>query len=267
MLRNAFAKGLRDQARPLAMWTVAVAFYVAFLMSIYPSIRHAAGSLQGYINSLPNALRVAFIGPGGDFSSPVGYVNTELLSWLGPIVFIAFAVAIAARALAGEEEEGTLSLILSCGVGRRRLALQKYVALLIAVALLGAAFWLALLIATRAIGTPVGVGELAQAMLRLTLLGIAIGSASYAAGAASGRRQTAIAAGAGLGVAMYLLNTLAQLNATARPLRFLSLFYYSGSPAPLGRALDPLDTVVLAGFAAALLAVTLVLFERRDVRV
>ena len=53
MLSNAFSKSLRDQTRPLLLWVIGVAFYVALLMSIYPSIRHSAGSLQGYINSLP----------------------------------------------------------------------------------------------------------------------------------------------------------------------------------------------------------------------
>ena len=76
---------------------IGVAFYVALLVSIYPSIRHSAHSLQGYINSLPAAFRAAFLGPGGDFSSPVGYVNTELLSWLAPIALIAFAISVAAR--------------------------------------------------------------------------------------------------------------------------------------------------------------------------
>src|SRR6202142_812232 len=103
MLGNAFFKSLRDQARPLIMWVIGVAFYVALLISIYPSIRHSAASLQGYIHSLPSAVRAALLGSGGDFSSPVGYVNVELPSWLAPIVFIAFAVSIAARALAGEE--------------------------------------------------------------------------------------------------------------------------------------------------------------------
>ena len=132
MLRNAFAKGLRDQARPLLMWVIGVAFYVALLISIYPSIRRSAGrsratstACRGGPGGVPR--------PRGDFSTPVGYVNTELLSWLAPIVLIAFAVAIAARSLAGEEESGTLSLLLANTVGRRRLVLQKFAAMLVVV--------------------------------------------------------------------------------------------------------------------------------------
>jgi ABC-2 type transport system permease protein len=266
MLSNAFFKSLRDQARPLIMWAIGVVFYVALLISIYPSIRHSTASLQSYIDSLPAAIRAAFLGSGGDFSSPVGYVNVELLSWLAPIVFIAFAVSIAARALAGEEEAGTLSLLLTQTVGRRRLVLHKYAAMIVTVAILGLAFWLALVVATAIAGTPVGAGKLADAMLRLTLLGLAVGSVTFAVSGATGRRQTGIAAGAGVGLAMYLLNTLSQMNVHIRPFRYLSLFHYSGGASPLGQGFNAGGVAVLLATSAALLVVTAVSFERRDVR-
>jgi ABC-2 type transport system permease protein len=266
MLRDAFTKGLRDQARPLLMWVVGVAFYVALLMSIYPSIRGSAKSLQGYIDNLPAAVKAAFLG-GGDFSTPAGYVNTELLSWLAPIALIAFAIAVAARSLAGEEESGTLSLLLANTVGRRRLVLQKYAAMLVAVGVLGAAFGLSLVIATRIAGTPVSAGQLAEAFVRLTLLGLAIGSVTFAVGGATGRRQYGIAAGAAVGVTMYLLNTLAVMNDTIRPLRYVSLFHYAGGASPLGKGLDAGSLLVPLAVSAALLAATVWLFGRRDVRV
>ena len=266
MLRSAFTKGLRDQARPLLMWAIGVAFYVALLMAIYPSIRGSAKSLQGYISNLPAAVKAAFLG-SGDFSSPAGYVNTELLSWLAPIVLIAFAIAVAGRSLAGEEESGTLSLLLANTVGRRRLVLQKYAAMLVVLAVLGAAFGLSLVIATRIAGTPVGADQLAEAFVRLTLLGLAIGSVTFAVGGATGRRQTGIAAGAAVGVAMYLLNTLAVMNETIRPLRYISLFHYAGGASPLGRGLDVPSLLVPLATSAALLVATLWLFERRDVHV
>lgn len=267
MLRDVFFKSLRDQIRPLVKWVIGVAFYVALLMAIYPSIRHSASQLQGYVHSLPAAIRTAFLGSGADFTSPIGYVNVELLSWLAPIVFIAFAVSTAARALAGEEEDGTLSLLLAHPITRRRLVLQKYAAMVVAVAVLGLAFWLALVVATAIAGTPVSALKLAQAMLRLTLLGLAVGSVTFAVSGAAGSRQTGIAAGAGVGLAMYLLNTMAQLNSTARPFRFLSLFHYSGGASPLGQGFGPLDLSVLLGTSAILLGATLALFERRDVHV
>jgi ABC-2 type transport system permease protein len=267
MLRDSFLKALRDQMRNLLMWGVGVVAYVALLMSVYPSIKKSAGPLQGYVDNLPAALRAAFLGPGGDFTSPAGYINTELLSWLAPIVFIAFAIGVAGRALAGEEEDGTLSLLLAYPVSRSRLALQKFAALAVLVSAIGAVFWASLAVATAILGTPVGALPLLEAVLRFTLLALAIGSVALAAGAATGRRAVGAAAGVAVAVAMYLLNTLAQINSAVHPFRVLSLFYYSGGTTPLGRGLGGLDVAVLVGTTLALLAVTLILFERRDIRV
>ena len=119
--------------------------------------------------------------------------------------------------------------------------------MVVVVVALGAVFWLSLTVATAIAGTPVGAGDLAQAFLGLTLLGLAIGSVTYAVSAATGRRQAGIAAGAGVGVLMYLLNTLAVMNETIRPFRYLSLFHYSGGASPLGKGLDVPGLVVLRG--------------------
>ena len=78
MLHDPFLKSLRDQARGLIVWVVGIAFYVALLMSVYPSVRDSAGQLQGYVDNLPAAFRTAFLGSGGDFFSPEGFINTEL---------------------------------------------------------------------------------------------------------------------------------------------------------------------------------------------
>lgn len=265
MLRDAFLKGLRDQLRPFAMWAAGVAFYVALLISIYPSIRKSAGAIQEYVKNMPEAVRAAFMG-NSDFSTPVGYVNVELLSWLAPIVLIGFAVVVAARSVAGEEEAGTLGLVLTHAVGRTRFALQKYAAMVVVVVALGAVFWLSLTVATTIAGTPVGTADLAVTFVKLTLLGLAVGSVTFAVGGGSGRRQAAVAAGAGVGVLMYLLNTLAVMNETIRPLRYLSLFHWAGGASPLGKPLEWSSVLVLVATCLVLLAASIALFERRDLR-
>ena len=148
--------------------------------------------------------------------------------------------------------------------------LQKYAAMLVVVGVLGAAFWLSLWSSPRRIaGTPVGAGDLAEAMLRLTLLGLAVGSVTFAVGGATGRRQTGIAAGAGVGVAMYLAQHGGGHERDAcSPLRYLSLFHYSGGASPLGQSLERRGACWCSLATSALLLVATVwLFERRDVRV
>lgn len=267
MLRDPFFKSLRDQIRGLIIWIAGVAAYVALLILVYPSVRDSAADLQGYIDSLPQGFRDVFIGPGGGYASPNGYINMELFSWLGPIIFIAFAIGAANRALAGEEEDGTLSLLLAYPISRRSLVLRRFAAMVVTTTILAAGFWLSLLIATSLADMHVGAGPIAEVMLLYTLLGLAIGGVTLAVGAATGCKATGIAAGAAVGAAMYLLNTLGQMNDTIKPYRVLSLFHYSGGTTPLGRDLAATDIVVLGATTLVLLAVTLVLFERRDIKV
>ena len=139
--------------------------------------------------------------------------------------------------------------------------------MVVTIGVLGLAFWLSLVVATALAGMDVGAGALGQALLLFTLLGLAIGSVTLAVGAATGRKAAGMAAGAGVGVAMYLLNTLGQINETLEPYRALSLFHYTGGTTPLGRGLGAADVAVLVGTTLVLLAVTVVLFERRDIRV
>ena len=267
MLRDIFTKAVRDQRRTLFMWSAGVVAYIALLMSIYPSIRHSAGQLQGYIDSLPQAIRSAFLGASGDFSSPIGFINTELLSWLAPIMFVAFAVSAASRALAGEEEDGTLSLVLSYPVSRRRLVLEKAAAVIVGVLVVGAVFWASLAVATAVVGTPVGAGKLFQAVALFTLLGLCCGMVTLAVGGATGRRTAGTAAGAGVAVAMYLVSTLAQIESSLHFTRYASWFYYSGGTTPLGKPVSGAGVAVLVGSVIVLLLVTLAAFERRDIRV
>ena len=165
MLRDPFFKGLRDQLRPLAMWVAGVAFYVALLISIYPSIReerrrhpgvrpeHAGGG------AAPPSWAQRLLHPGR-----LRQRGTALLAGADRAHRVRRRRG--ARSLAGEEENGTLGLVLTHTVGRRRLVLQKYAAMLVVAVTLGAVFWLSLTVATAIAGTPVGAGDLARPSLR-----------------------------------------------------------------------------------------------------
>ncbi len=180
MARDVFFKGLRDQRRALVGWSLGVAAYVAFLVPFYPTIKKSAVDLDTYLENLPEVLRTAFMGSGGDYASPLGHLNTELFSWLVPLVFIVFGAGAGAgaRALADEEETGTLGLLLSYPLSRRRLVLQKSAALAVALLVVATAFYVSLLIAVSAVGMEVSAGTLLEGVALGGLLGLAVGSIS-----------------------------------------------------------------------------------------
>ncbi len=267
MLRDAFFKGLRDQRRSLLIWIGSVVAYVVMMCSLFPSIRKSAGDMQDYIESMPEAFRKAFMGASTDFGNAVTYLNGELFSFMTPLFVIIFGIALAAAQIAGEEENGTLSLLLAYPVSRTRLLLQKYAVVATGVAALCGAHLAAMLVADVTIGLDLPTGDLVGAHVMLLLLGLAVASVAFAVGAATGKRGLTVAVGAALGIVAYLLNIVAQLVESLLWLQKLSLFYYYGGAEPLRLGLRPAYAAVLLAVTVAAAVVAWRSFERRDVHV
>jgi ABC-2 type transport system permease protein len=267
MLRDAFVKGLRDQRRSLLIWVASVAAYVVMMCSLFPNIRKSSADMQDYIESMPEAFRRAFMGESTDFGNAVTYLNGELFSFMTPLFVMIFAIALAAAQIAGEEENGTLSLLLAYPVSRTRLLLQKYAVLVAGTVALCAAHLATMAIANMAIGLDMPTGDLIGAHVSLLLLGLAVGTVAFATGAATGKRGLTIAVGAAVGIVAYLLNIVAQLVESLFWIRRLSLFYYYGGAEPLRLGLRPAYAAVLLAVTVGAALVAWFSFERRDVHV
>ena len=92
------------------------------MTAVYPTVRDNP-ELNRLVEEYPEALK-AFIAFGGsiDYVSGAGYLGSELFSFMVPLLFLIAAVANGASAIAGEEERGTLDLLLSQPVTRRGVA-------------------------------------------------------------------------------------------------------------------------------------------------
>ena len=112
MLRSVTSKTLYDQRRGLAAWAVSLALLVAMYVAIWPSVRDQP-SMSDYLNQMPEAFRALFATSGADLSTPVGYVQVELLSFMGPMLLLIYAVtagaASPAAAISAESHAGSLS--------------------------------------------------------------------------------------------------------------------------------------------------------------
>lgn len=264
MPRNVLTRTLRDGSRSFIGFAAYIVLMVGAIVAIYPSLGDNP-SLNKLVQSYPGTLK-AFLGFGGvvDYGSATGYLGIELFSLVLPGLMIAAAVAAGARAIAGEEEHATLDLLLANPVSRRRLVLEKAGALATFVALLAAVVFVALAVSATAAGLDLTLGHLAAAAVATGLLGFLFGSIALAVGAASGRRGLALAvAGAAAGAA-YVANALGSLVGALHPLRQASPFYQYGAVDPLRHGLTFAHAAPLGAGAAALVAVAIVAFSRRD---
>ena len=264
MLRNTFWKTLRDLRRALAWWSLGTVALSAFIVAVYPSVRDNP-ELNKMVENYPDALKALFgLGQGVDYTSAVGYLNSELFSFMLPLLLLVAAIGAGARAIAGEEERGTLDLVLANPVSRRRLILDKLAALVAEVAALGLVSWLSLVIGCRIVGLNVSSSHLAAATAAAVLLAVSFGAIALFVGAATGRRGAAIgAAGAGA-VAAYLLSSLAELVGFLEPLRGASPFYHYVAQDALGTGLALDHVAFLLGLVLAASTAAVVAFARRD---
>jgi ABC-2 type transport system permease protein len=187
-----FLKSLGDLRRSFVWWALGLAGYVAMIVSVYPTIRDNR-ELERLMEQYPEALK-AFFAFGGqlDFTSAAGYLGSELFSFMIPILFLVVAVGNGVASIAGEEERGTLDLLLSAPLSRRRVALEKLGAMCLEVAGLGAVLWLALWIGAIVIGMGISGAHLAAATTSAVLLAIAYGAIAFMLGAGSGRKSLAV---------------------------------------------------------------------------
>lgn len=258
-----FVRFLRDHARGLAGWSLAVAAVTAMYSAFWPTMADTTDLMRQYMDAMP-AMAEAM--GWNDLTSPEGYIDGTVLL-LVPILMMVAAIGIGARAVAGDEEEGTLELIMASPVGRTRLLVQRFAATAVYTAVLGAVMFLVLLGLSPVLELGIGAGHLAAACLSTALIALCYGTAAFAIGAATGRRTFAVAGGAVLAVVGYLGDTFAQTVDGLEWMRFASAFFYGLDPQPLVNGVDAGYTLVIAAVPLVLAAGAAVAFARRDVLV
>lgn len=261
MLRNVFAKTLRDHCRGLIGWGIGLTALVVVEVALWPSVRDIP-DLDKFLENYPEALRELF--DIGAMTTAAGFLNAELYSIVLPALFLVFAIGRGSRLVAGEERAGTLEVLLTMPVSRFRIFVEKAAALAVSVLALGAVLFVTQAAATLIAGLGIPMGDLAGATTAMVLLGVERGFLALAVGAATGRRSLSIAVPATITVAGYLLYALGAFVESVEPWRVLSPFYQALEGGPIGAGVTAAYGLMAVGAAVALV-VALPVFDRRDV--
>lgn len=264
MLRDVTLKTLFDQRRSLTAWLVSVVLLVGMYAAIWPSVRDQP-SMKDFLDQMPDTFRALFAAAGADMSTPTGYVQVELLSFMAPLVVLLYAVVAGAGAVAGEEDRHTLDLLLANPISRSRIVWQKLAAMALGVTLLVTTTGLALLLEGAPAGLRLPAGRVAAAMLHLGLLGLVFGSLALAVGAATGHAALSRALPVVVAVVAYVVNGLGGVVSWLAPVQKISPFYQYLGHDPLRTGVSWPAVVVAVGTVLALAAVAHVAFDRRDV--
>jgi len=264
MLRDVFRRTIYDQRRALLGYGIGLLAFTAMISGIWPTVRDQGEDFQKLLDSYPPALKAAF--DIGSFDG-AGFLKGEMFSFMLPVLFLIFAIGRGADLIAGEEERGALDMLLAQPVPRRRALLQKAAGLLVGLAILAMVVLLPLAIVVRLAGFGVSVTNLASTVFMLFLLASFFGIGALTMGAVKARRGVAIGVAAAVAAATYFLQVAARLVPSTDAAKWASPFYYYSGGDPLVEGLRLGHALALAVATAALLAVAVWAFERRDIGV
>lgn len=251
------ARTVREQRGSIIGFGLAAVAIAVLDIAVYPGYRDTLKSIE-----IPDAMKV-LIGDA-DYRTAAGFIHTEFFSWV-PALLVVFAIIAGTGVIAGEESSGTLDLLLAQPVARRRVLIEKWLGLIVALAVILAAIMVAFVAAVLPVDIEVDLPYVALAVGGTGLLVVAFATIALAATAALPSRRAAITWVSALAVASFVVNNLGLLVGALEPLRPFSLFAYLRTDTLLTGTQDAWRLAVFPGVTLVALVAALLAFERRDI--
>jgi ABC-2 type transport system permease protein len=266
---SVFAKGLRDSRRAILVAVVFVAFVMLVGAAAVASAFGTAEARQqmiGLSSTLP-AIFQSMLGPPVALDTLGGLIEWRYGIILGVLLPVWSILALSGT-LASEADRGSLELLATTGITRRRLALEKLGAHLVSVlallVVLAASVWLCGVVFATLPGDAISPAAAVGYAALTGVLVLAPGAVAFAAAPFLGRGGAAGLA-AFVMVAAYLVNGFHESIDLFNSLMPLSWFAWTAGHIPLAGRDDWGSIAGLAALTVGLLLVGVVAFERRDV--
>ncbi|MEM7322043.1 MAG: ABC transporter permease subunit [Actinomycetota bacterium] len=252
-----------DRIRSTIGWVIGLGLYTGLIVSFFPSIRDSQ-SYEAALEDYPDALKEFFGGDAGfQLTTGPGFINAQLFAFMVPLLLAVVAIGYGA-ALGGEQQSGLIDLVLANPIRRRRVIVERAVAMLATIFLLAFTVLLVVTVLGRMVDLGIDFSRLAAATVATVLVVMVHGLVALAVAGATGSRSVAVGSATVIFAAGYLLNALSGLVGWLEPMRVLSPYYHAVGPLPLLEGWALPNLVVLVALCFLVLAAGVVLFERRD---
>jgi len=251
---------LRLRRRSLLGYTAGMALYTLVVVALYPQFKNSVSLDQ--LTRHGSAVAALF-GATGTLTSPAGWLSANIYANFLPLIMLLITIGYGAACIAGQDEEGILSLTAALPLTRTSILVQKTASLVVQAIVLGVVTMICVAVG-RGSGLNITPADLAGITIAITLAGIDFGLLALSIGCLTGSRGTAIGITAAVAAASYLISSLAPVIHWLRPARYASLLYWSVGGNQLTSGISVSSAVVLAAAGAALLAVAWYGFRRLD---
>lgn len=263
-LHSVFERTFHEHRRSVLGWSTGLLLLAVVMAAVYPTVRDNP-ALATLHETYPKALRSLF--DITDLTTGVGFMRAEVFSLVAPALLIVMAVLWGGDLIAGEEDRGTIDILLANPVSRRRVLLEKWAALVVGVAASGAALAVGLAVAVSPARLHITAAGVAAAVVSVVVLALLFGTVALAVGAATGRRGVARGVAAVLAVVAYLVSSLGDLIGWIKAIRPASPWYHALGVDPLAKGFSLPHLAVPIGLTLVVMAIALYAFDRRDLAV
>jgi ABC-2 type transport system permease protein len=245
-------------------FVTATAMFFVMGVLIGPMYSIIDENMLSAMDQFPEALLALF--GGGDMSTPEGFYQIETFGMMAPVAVMVVTIAIGARALAGEESRGTMGMLLANPVSRTRVLMEKTAALVLHGSVVGLAIFAGVAIGSLLGGLGMSLASIGATSVLVTLLGLLFGALALAMGAAVGRVKIAVFVPVGVALASHLFTAFIPFSERLAGFANWSPFHYYLSSDPMMNGMPWGHAAVLAGLFVALVALSVALFNLRDLR-
>lgn len=241
----------------LLWWTIGVAVYTVINIAVYPSFKD---SVLLEVKNYPETMVKAFGLENLDQIGPYLYAQVFLML---PLILAFFPIITYAGSLAGAEERGGLDVLLTQPMKRRSLVLATWLAAVIGVfvvlAATGILSWLLIVL----IGEKLGFGETMLAAWSVFPVTVAVSSIGLLLAAALRSRGVVLGAAIAITFLLYLIEVVGKIAPELDDLRWISPFRYFNDVFTFD--VPVWHYLLLVGFSLVMLALSVMVFERRDI--
>jgi ABC-2 type transport system permease protein len=253
---------LRSRLGVILGWGLGLAAFSALYTSVYPQVAEQMGGF----GDLPFSQIM-----GLSLITFEGYLSSTVINYLSILLGI-YAITAGTGTLAGEEENGTLELLVTTRLPRWQLVTAKAIALVVVAFLVLVIGGVGSMLAFNAVADQVettitGVNVFMAVVYALPVV-VALLTIALFAGALLPSRRIALMVMTLVFVVSYFGKNVAQMVESLEWVKPLSLFTYQNTdPAILTEGPAAGDVVVLTGVSFCFFLLALLSFEHRDLTV
>lgn len=251
---------LRSRVGAVVGWGVGLTAFGAMYITIFPEVSEQMQSMADF--SIYRAM-------GMEMATFEGYIASVVILFV-PLLLGIYAIVTSTKTLAGEEDSGTLELLLATPLSRTQIVSMKSaaIAIIMAAILVLAGFGNALVLIPIKQSVEVGIApmQLLGAVVSAWPLVMAFAMIGLFLGAFLPSRRLAAMTTTVLFVASYFGENISEMVASLEPIKPFSLFtYFDSTSAIFTEGLDFAEAGLLVGIAALFFVLTLVSFGTRNV--